>query len=120
MDGRPLKLALVGYGRMGRAVEAAALARGHQVLSRIDPAAPGATHAALGSAALDGVELALEFTAGPSAPGCPAIWRWPRAYSPAPPSHTRFEPCSDRRGRRSRSSSPSPSARRSCARCTAT
>jgi 4-hydroxy-tetrahydrodipicolinate reductase len=68
MEARPLKLALVGYGRMGRAVEAAAVARGHRVISRIDPAAPGATHSALGPAALDGVELALEFTAGPSAP----------------------------------------------------
>lgn len=31
-----MKIALIGYGKMGRAVEAQALARGHQILSRID------------------------------------------------------------------------------------
>lgn len=35
-----MRLALVGYGRMGRAVEEAALSRGHEVIRRIDPASP--------------------------------------------------------------------------------
>ncbi len=63
-----LNLALVGYGRMGRALETVALARGHRVHSSIDPAAPGATHRSLSAEALAGADLALEFTAGPSAP----------------------------------------------------
>ena len=33
-----MKLALVGYGRMGRAVEEVAFERGHEIVARIDPA----------------------------------------------------------------------------------
>ena len=32
-----MKLALVGYGKMGRAVESVALERGHEVMAKIDP-----------------------------------------------------------------------------------
>ena len=32
-----MKLALVGYGKMGRAVEKVALEKGHDVVARIDP-----------------------------------------------------------------------------------
>lgn len=65
---RGLNLALVGYGRMGKAVETVALARGHRIRSRVDPSAPGATHTTLVPEALEGADAALEFTAGPGAP----------------------------------------------------
>jgi 4-hydroxy-tetrahydrodipicolinate reductase len=35
-----VRLALIGYGRMGHAVEDVAVNRGHEVVRRIDPAAP--------------------------------------------------------------------------------
>lgn len=34
--GRPLRIALLGYGRMGREIEKVALARGHEIVCRID------------------------------------------------------------------------------------
>ncbi|MBP7149715.1 MAG: 4-hydroxy-tetrahydrodipicolinate reductase [Acidobacteria bacterium] len=58
-----LALALVGYGKMGRVLENAAVERGHRVVARIDPAAPQATARAVEPAALAGAEVALEFTA---------------------------------------------------------
>ncbi len=39
-----MRFALVGYGRMGRAVEEVALSRGHEVIRRIDPASPDTDH----------------------------------------------------------------------------
>jgi 4-hydroxy-tetrahydrodipicolinate reductase len=35
-SGSSLKLALIGYGKMGRAIEVAALKQGHQVVARVD------------------------------------------------------------------------------------
>jgi 4-hydroxy-tetrahydrodipicolinate reductase len=51
-----MKLALIGYGRMGHAVEAAAGARGHQVGARLDAGV------AIDRAALAGAEVAIDFT----------------------------------------------------------
>lgn len=34
--GKPLRIALLGYGRMGREIEKVALARGHEIVCRID------------------------------------------------------------------------------------
>jgi len=56
-----MKIALVGYGRMGRMVEAAATARGHQIVARFDlDNNPGGT--GLSPAALREVDLAIEFS----------------------------------------------------------
>lgn len=66
---RPLEINLVGYGKMGRALEAAAVARGHRIHRRIDPAAPDHAEPRIGPAAFEGVDVALEFTNGRSAPG---------------------------------------------------
>jgi 4-hydroxy-tetrahydrodipicolinate reductase len=56
-----MKIALVGYGRMGRMVEAAAMARGHQIVARFDldnnPGGAGLTPATLRE-----VDLAIEFS----------------------------------------------------------
>jgi 4-hydroxy-tetrahydrodipicolinate reductase len=60
-----MRIALVGYGKMGRMIEAAARARGHEIAARIDPFAPEAdardVASALGAGLLSGV-VAVEFT----------------------------------------------------------
>lgn len=58
-----LRIAIVGYGRMGHAVEAAARARGHEVAATLDLADPIAPDR-LGDA-----DVAIEFTAPAAAPG---------------------------------------------------
>ncbi len=52
---------LVGYGRMGREIEAQAAARGHRRAAVVDPAAAGAA-SRIDAAALRGVEVAFEFS----------------------------------------------------------
>lgn len=57
-----MKVALVGYGRMGREIEAVALDAGHEVVARLgreDPVTPES---------LRGAEVALEFTRPEAAP----------------------------------------------------
>jgi 4-hydroxy-tetrahydrodipicolinate reductase len=56
-----VKVALVGYGKMGRAVEAVARARGHRITAVVDPRAPGARRR-LDPKRLGGAEVAFEFT----------------------------------------------------------
>ncbi len=58
-----MRIAIVGYGRMGHAVEAAALARGHEIAARLD-LGEGLTRDRLG-----GAEVAIEFTAPDAAAG---------------------------------------------------
>jgi 4-hydroxy-tetrahydrodipicolinate reductase len=58
-----MKYALVGYGKMGRAVEAAAAARGHRRVAVVDRARRGAARAVRTSlATLRRAEVAFEFT----------------------------------------------------------
>ena len=54
-----MKLALVGYGKMGKAVQDVALERGHQVVARIDPTLDTGD---IGTEALGGADVAIEFT----------------------------------------------------------
>ena len=54
-----MKLALVGYGKMGRAVEAVAMERGHDVVARIDPTLDTSD---IGVDTLGGAEVAIEFS----------------------------------------------------------
>ena len=63
-----MKVAIVGYGKMGREVEAAAVRRGHSVVARIDPEG-GADGVArrLTRASLRGAAVAFEFTVPGSA-----------------------------------------------------
>src|SRR5262245_61643561 len=56
-----MNIALLGYGKMGHEVEAAARAQGHQVVAVIDDAA-GASRGSLGDA-----EVAIDFTTPQSA-----------------------------------------------------
>ena len=53
---RPLRVALVGYGRMGHAVEAVALEAGHEVVARLDQGDP------LDRDSLAGADVAIDFT----------------------------------------------------------
>lgn len=57
-----MKIAVVGYGRMGREVEAMAGELGHEVVARLDRGA------ALDPASLAGAEAAVEFTLPDAAP----------------------------------------------------
>jgi 4-hydroxy-tetrahydrodipicolinate reductase len=59
---RALRIALVGYGKMGRQVEEVALERGHLIVARIDPTAPDTALREVGAASLAGAEVAIEFT----------------------------------------------------------
>lgn len=59
-----MKIALVGYGRMGRAVEAQAVLRGHEVVARLGRADLEGDVAAR-AARLQGADVAVDFTVGP-------------------------------------------------------
>lgn len=62
-----MKYALIGYGRMGRAIEAAAGARGHVLGTIVDRTSPGKGIArSMSAARWRGVTVAFEFT-GPEA-----------------------------------------------------
>ena len=65
---RPLHLAIVGWGRMGHALAAAAEARGHRIALRVDPAGTGADARDIDHADLAGIDVALEFTQAEAAP----------------------------------------------------
>lgn len=62
-----MRLALVGYGRMGRTIEALAAARGHEIVLIVDEAENPAGQA-LAPDRLSGVQAALEFTTPAAAP----------------------------------------------------
>ena len=59
-----MKLALVGYGKMGRTVEKLAVERGHEVVAKIDPVL-GTSN--IGADTLGGADVAIEFTVPGSA-----------------------------------------------------
>ena len=74
------KLAIVGFGKMGRAIEQLAPERGFQVVARIDP--HGGDAAAVNRRSLGGADVAVEFSTPASAPaniraaieaGCPIV-----------------------------------------------
>lgn len=57
-----MKIALVGYGKMGKAVEQAALERGHEIVARLGSAWSRGTASGTGDSALDGAEVCVEFS----------------------------------------------------------
>jgi 4-hydroxy-tetrahydrodipicolinate reductase len=57
-----MRIAIVGYGRMGRLIEDIAVNRGHSVVARIDPAAPGANFPEVTEDSLKEAEGAIEFS----------------------------------------------------------
>lgn len=62
-----MKVALIGYGRMGRAVEQVAEARGHEVVARIDQDG-NLEGRGITAEALNGAEVAIEFSVPEAAP----------------------------------------------------
>ncbi len=57
-----MKIAIVGYGGMGKMIEAEAKKRNIAIQSIIDPISKGATHTAINSESLRGADVAIEFT----------------------------------------------------------
>lgn len=57
-----MKVSLVGYGQMGKMIESCVQEKGWEVVSRIDPHAPGADHAQVTPAALGQAQVAICFT----------------------------------------------------------
>ena len=56
-----MKIALIGYGRMGKEIESIAMHRGHTLI-RIDPNSQEAQFKSISKESLDGVDVAIEFT----------------------------------------------------------
>ncbi|MCR4325701.1 MAG: 4-hydroxy-tetrahydrodipicolinate reductase [Patescibacteria group bacterium] len=57
-----MKIALIGYGGMGRALAHAARARGHEISAVIDSTAPEATASSVGAGAFNGADIAIDFS----------------------------------------------------------
>lgn len=57
-----MKIALIGYGKMGKMVEAAALTKGHTVVAIIDRSAPQATSKVISATSLQNVDVCIDFT----------------------------------------------------------
>ncbi|MCX6799130.1 MAG: 4-hydroxy-tetrahydrodipicolinate reductase [Candidatus Diapherotrites archaeon] len=58
-----MRIALVGFGKMGKITAEAAKAAGHEIVAAIDPLAPGATAKELNKQALHGADVCIDFTA---------------------------------------------------------
>ncbi len=57
-----MRIAIIGFGKMGQAVEVAAVSAGHEVVAKIDPSAEGATNSEISAESLNGAEVAIDFT----------------------------------------------------------
>ncbi|MFA6064337.1 MAG: 4-hydroxy-tetrahydrodipicolinate reductase [archaeon] len=57
-----MKIALIGYGKMGKAVEVVALARGHSIV-KIDPVVQDSDFKEINAQSLAGVDVCIDFTA---------------------------------------------------------
>jgi len=64
-----LKIALIGYGKMGREVEQVARSRGHTIAARIDPVSNATTASEISSQTIGAVDVCVEFTGPASAVG---------------------------------------------------
>ncbi len=63
-----MKIAIIGYGKMGRAIERIALDRQHQIVT-IDQSAPKADFTEISKTSLAGVDAAIDFTTPAAALG---------------------------------------------------
>ena len=57
-----MKVALIGYGKMGREVERMAVQRGHTISGRIDPEGPDAKQPLISASSLGEADVGIEFT----------------------------------------------------------
>ena len=60
--GETMKIAIVGYGQMGKMMEAAAKERGVEVISTIDPKNEEAMYRELNAASVKGADVCIDFT----------------------------------------------------------
>ncbi len=67
MSDSGIHLAIVGYGKMGQAIERVARESGHSIATTIDPLAPGAEHRDISLGTLAGARVAIEFSTPESA-----------------------------------------------------
>jgi 4-hydroxy-tetrahydrodipicolinate reductase len=58
-----MKIALIGYGKMGREVERVALAKGHEIAARIDPVSAERTATTISAQSLTDAAVCIEFSA---------------------------------------------------------
>ena len=86
-----VSLALIGMGKMGRALAALAPERGFRVVAELDPARPG--YSGISRDSLSGAQVAIEFTTPDAAPsnvrscaaaGCPVVVGTTGWYSELP------------------------------------
>jgi 4-hydroxy-tetrahydrodipicolinate reductase len=57
-----MKIAIIGYGRMGQEIEKAALQKGHEIVAKIDSFNPCATAKEITTESLNGADVAIDFT----------------------------------------------------------
>jgi len=57
-----MRIALIGYGRMGKAIEALALERGHEIAAIVDPAAGAKAAPRITAEAVEAADVCMEFT----------------------------------------------------------
>jgi len=57
-----MKIALVGYGKMGHEIEKILLDRGIEIVARIDPNCEGVSAKEVTAESLNGADVAIEFT----------------------------------------------------------
>jgi 4-hydroxy-tetrahydrodipicolinate reductase len=64
-----MRLALIGYGKMGKIIESLATARGHEITSIIDPAGGHRVARRLTAKAVEAADVCIEFTTPHAATG---------------------------------------------------
>ncbi len=57
-----MKIALIGYGKMGREIELAAHVRNHEIVAKIDSHADDATHQDINEESLNNADVVIDFT----------------------------------------------------------
>ncbi|MBI5388775.1 4-hydroxy-tetrahydrodipicolinate reductase [Candidatus Woesearchaeota archaeon] len=57
-----MKIALIGYGKMGKMIEQIAIQRGHMIVAKIDPQAPEATGTDITPQTLGDADVCIDFT----------------------------------------------------------
>jgi 4-hydroxy-tetrahydrodipicolinate reductase len=57
-----MKIALIGYGRMGHEIERVALEAGHEIAATFDPSAPDATHREVMAEGLERADVCVDFS----------------------------------------------------------
>jgi 4-hydroxy-tetrahydrodipicolinate reductase len=61
-EAKPVKIALIGYGKMGMEVEQVARKGGHVIAARIDPASDVAVTSEISSQTIGSANVCIEFT----------------------------------------------------------